>query len=147
MHHVMQTCIHYLWGFGSLAGFCCRGSSVSMQVCSDPAQPETTAANTDLAKLSVMSDVSIRQASVEDVEVITPLFGQYLAFYRQPENSSRARNFLQERLSKQESVVFLAYVGEEAVGMAQLYPLFSSLSMGGLICRDNVWQVIQRQTD
>ena len=83
-----------------------------------------------------MSDVSIRQALVEDVEVIAPLFEQYLKFYRQPENTSRARAFLQERLSKQESVVFLAYVGTEAVGMAQLYPVFSSLSMGELICRD-----------
>ena len=79
-----------------------------------------------------MSSVSIRQASVEDVDIIAPLFGQYLKFYRQPDNSSRARTFLQERLSKQESVVFLAYAGTEAVGMAQLYPLFSSLSMGEL---------------
>lgn len=115
-----------------------------MQVWSDPARSGELAAFTILAKPSVMSNVSIRQASLEDVEVIAPLFEQYLKFYRQPENSSRARIFLQERLSKQESVVFLAYASTEAVGMAQLYPLFSSLSMGELIGRDKFGQLLFR---
>ncbi|KAK9807819.1 hypothetical protein WJX72_010218 [[Myrmecia] bisecta] len=77
-----------------------------------------------------MASVSIRQATVADVNVIAPLFDGYLEWYRQPANSPKARAFLEARLTSGESTVFLAYEGSEAVGMAQLYPLFSSLTLG-----------------
>src|SRR5581483_8937251 len=73
------------------------------------------------------------QAGVEDVGRLAPLFDAYRQFYRQPPDLDGAREFLTERLTRKESVVFLA-VAEgarepAALGFVQLYPSFSSVKM------------------
>jgi ribosomal protein S18 acetylase RimI-like enzyme len=71
--------------------------------------------------------VLIRQASVDDLELIAPLFDAYRQFYKQPPDLELARAFLLERLRNNESVIFLALdSGGSAVGFTQLYPSFSS---------------------
>ena len=60
---------------------------------------------------------------------MVPLFDAYRQYYEQQSDLDRARSFLTNRLSKGESVIFLASVNGQAVGFAQLYPSFSSLSM------------------
>ncbi len=40
-----------------------------------------------------------------------------------------ATDFLYERISKEESTIFIAFLDEEAVGFTQLYPIFSSVSL------------------
>jgi GNAT superfamily N-acetyltransferase len=57
------------------------------------------------------------------------LFDQYRQFYKQPSDLEAATAFLAERLSKSESIVFLAEEGSHFVGFAQLYPSWSSVSM------------------
>ncbi len=42
---------------------------------------------------------------------------------------AEAENFLAQRLQQNESVIFLAFDGANAVGFTQLYPGFSSVSM------------------
>ena len=76
-----------------------------------------------------MSKLSIMRATVEVVDKIVALFDAYRQFYGKATDLQRARNFLTERLSKKESVVFLASEDGGPVGFAQLYPSFSSLSM------------------
>lgn len=71
--------------------------------------------------------VSVRQASSEDVAALVPLFDGYRQFYGQPGNPVRAQDFLAERLSRDEAVVFIAEVDGEAVGFTLLYPSFSSV--------------------
>lgn len=75
----------------------------------------------------------IVRAGVEHVATITPLFDAYRQFYKLPPDAERGRKFLSERLSRGESVVFLAMAEGEtgwvAVGLTQLYPTFSSLSL------------------
>ena len=76
-----------------------------------------------------MKSIEIIQASLEHVEVLTPLFDGYRQFYKQPSNLEGARRFLSERLANKESVIFLASSDEEGLGFIQLYPTFSSIDL------------------
>lgn len=60
---------------------------------------------------------------------LVPLFDGYRRFYKQCSNVKEARKFLRERLKRNESVIFLAMNGEQAVGFIQLYPSFDSVMM------------------
>jgi ribosomal protein S18 acetylase RimI-like enzyme len=73
--------------------------------------------------------VHIRRANLADVDVAAPLFDAYRQFYKQPSNLEAARRYLQARLEKNESVVFLAADSERTIGFMQLYPSFSSISL------------------
>ena len=68
-------------------------------------------------------------ATIDDIEALAPLFDQYRVWYGMNSDLNGARNFLSHRLQNSESVVFLAVVNNTAVAFAQLYPLFSSVSM------------------
>ncbi len=71
--------------------------------------------------------MQIITADIRHLDQIWPLFEAYRAFYRQPADRAGARPFIAERLSKQESIIYLASTQEqEVVGFTQLYPLFSS---------------------
>jgi len=76
-----------------------------------------------------MSKFTISQATDNTIQNVAPLFDEYRQFYGQPADLERARSFLKDRLARGESVIFLATQGDRAVGFAQLYPSFSSLSM------------------
>jgi GNAT superfamily N-acetyltransferase len=71
----------------------------------------------------------IRQAGVEEVALAAPLFDAYRQFYGQRRDLSGAATFLTERLSRGESVLFLALDGEVPTGFVHLYPSFSSVRM------------------
>jgi ribosomal protein S18 acetylase RimI-like enzyme len=72
--------------------------------------------------------ISIRPATVHDLDIIVPLFDAYRGFYGRPSDLARARAFLAERFAHHESIIFLALDASGAVGFTQLYPLFSSVS-------------------
>ena len=74
----------------------------------------------------------IRQATIDDVDILVPLFEGYRVFYRQAPDNNKARLFLTERLKKNESVIYIAFAkanSKKAIGFTQLYPIFSSVSM------------------
>lgn len=73
---------------------------------------------------------TIRRATVDDVDAIAPLFDHYRMFYQQPSDPALARRFIDERLQRNESVIFLAEVGGKTVGFTQLFPSFSSVRAG-----------------
>ena len=73
--------------------------------------------------------VEIRQATVDDLHLLVPLFDAYRQFYRQPSEPERARGFLLDRFGNNQSVVFLAFADAAAIGFTQLYPSFSSGAM------------------
>jgi hypothetical protein len=74
--------------------------------------------------------LTVRRAVLAVVEAIAPLFDAYRQFYEQPPDLAAAREFLRERLRHDESVVLVAELDGVAVGFTQLYPLFSSVSLG-----------------
>lgn len=74
-----------------------------------------------------MSGTVIRRADSADLDVLAPLFDAYRQFYGLPSDPARARTFLNERLAREESVIFLALADGAPAGFTQLYPAFSSL--------------------
>lgn len=74
--------------------------------------------------------ISVRRATLTDLDTVAPLFDAYRQFYEQPPDLSASRRFLSDRLSRAESIVLVAEEGKTAVGFTQLYPLFSSISLG-----------------
>jgi GNAT superfamily N-acetyltransferase len=78
------------------------------------------------------TDIDVIRASQVHIDLLAPLFDGYRQFYRQPSDLVGARKFLSERLTNDESVIFLALMDDSALGFTQLYPLFSSVSMRSL---------------
>ena len=70
------------------------------------------------------------RATAVDVARLAPLFEAYRQFYKKPPRRVAARRYLAQRLRRGEAVVFLAELGRSSVGFVQLYPGFSSLSLG-----------------
>jgi ribosomal protein S18 acetylase RimI-like enzyme len=71
--------------------------------------------------------LSIRRAGLDDLDQLAPLFDAYRQFYQQPGDLPRARDFLRERLERDESTVLIAEHDGTIVGFTQLYPMFSSV--------------------
>jgi ribosomal protein S18 acetylase RimI-like enzyme len=71
----------------------------------------------------------VRYATLDDLDLIAPLFAAYRVFYEQAYDLATARAFIAERLSLRESVILLAQdQAGEALGFIQLYPIFSSIA-------------------
>ena len=73
--------------------------------------------------------ITVRRAIKEDIEALTVLFDLYRVWYHQPSDIAAAQKFLQQRMEKEESVVFVAVQAGVLVGFTQLYPIFSSVSL------------------
>ena len=70
---------------------------------------------------------TILKATTNDIDKLAPLFDAYRVWYRKPADMDGAKRFLQERLEKDESTIFIAVNDNKAcLGFVQLYPSFSS---------------------
>lgn len=68
------------------------------------------------------------RASLDDLELLVPLFDAYRQFYKLPSDLALCRSYLQARLERDEAVVFLAGTRRVAgLGFTLLYPTFASL--------------------
>ncbi len=77
-----------------------------------------------------MTTPTIRRASASDLDGLAALFDAYRRFYEQPADLALARDFLEARLARDESVVFVAEAGAGLVGFCQLYPTWCSVAAG-----------------
>lgn len=73
--------------------------------------------------------MTIRQATPTDLPALARAFSAYRVFYGQPDEPEAAQDFLRERLTLGESVVFIATEHDQIAGFAQLYPSFTSVGM------------------
>lgn len=74
--------------------------------------------------------MKIIEATISNLDKISILFDGYRQFYEQESDIDTAEAFIHSRITNGESVIFLALSeGDEALGFAQLYPSFSSVSM------------------
>ena len=72
----------------------------------------------------------ISQAELSHLDLIAPLFDAYRQFYGQASDINAATAFLQERLTHEQSVIFVALADDgKGLGFTQLYPSFSSVSL------------------
>ncbi|HRG67756.1 MAG TPA: GNAT family N-acetyltransferase [Saprospiraceae bacterium] len=71
--------------------------------------------------------MNIRKATMHDVDALSLLFDAYRIFYKKPTDFNAAKEFLTERISNNESEIFIAEtIDSKIAGFVQLYPLFSS---------------------
>jgi len=74
--------------------------------------------------------MNYRKAENRDLDKVTKLFDQYRLFYGKKTDLKGAKKFLTERVSKNDSVIYIAENPEnKIIGFVQLYPLFSSTRM------------------
>lgn len=77
--------------------------------------------------------ITISAATINDVDIIVPMFEAYRRFYEAEPNPEGAHRFISDRISRNESRIFLAYTQDAGrmvpAGFTQLYPSFSSVSM------------------
>ena len=73
----------------------------------------------------------IVQATLEHLDLLAPLFVKYREFYGMLSYPESSRKFLEKRLRRKESVIYLALADDEdkLLGFCQLYPSYSSLSL------------------
>ena len=73
----------------------------------------------------------IVQATLEHLDLLTPLFIKYREFYGELPFPDSSRKFLENRLKRKESVIYLALADDEdkLLGYCQLFPSYSSLSL------------------
>ena len=76
-----------------------------------------------------MPHIVTLQAILVDLDAVVPLLDAYRQFYQQPPDPQAARVFLRDKFHHGESVIFLAWDGSTPVGLTQLFPSFSSVSM------------------
>lgn len=86
-----------------------------------------------------MSTMSIRQATIADLEALSVLFDGYRQFYGRDSDVAAARQFLLDRFDHAESVLFIAHEGANPVGFTQLYPSFSSVSLGRIFILNDLF--------
>ena len=74
--------------------------------------------------------ITTSRATLDDLDAVAPLFDAYRVFYRQPSDAAIARAFIEERLRRDESVIFVARAAatSAAWGFTQLYPAFTSVA-------------------
>jgi GNAT superfamily N-acetyltransferase len=70
----------------------------------------------------------VARAQLQHLDALVPLFAAYRRFYGR-DADPRERPFLEQRLARAESVVFIAWLDGEAIGFTQLYPCFASVSL------------------
>ena len=83
--------------------------------------------------------LSVRRATIADLDVVVPLFDAYRRFYRTAADLEGARRFLLDRFSHNQSVIFLAFDGDIPIGFTQIYPSFSSVSMARIFILNDLF--------
>jgi len=76
--------------------------------------------------------MQIIRAEDSHLELLLPLFNGYRKFYSQPINEQATRTYLENRISNDEAVIFLAIDTDspgELTGFVLLYPTFDSVEM------------------
>jgi GNAT superfamily N-acetyltransferase len=74
--------------------------------------------------------MKIRKINTDDTRQLSKLFDDYRIFYGKESDLQGSEKFLNERLEKNESEIFVAENEQDKlIGFVQLYPIFSSTSM------------------
>jgi len=72
--------------------------------------------------------MEIKRIGETEANLVFDLFDSYRQFYKQPSDKLLAETFINQRLSNNESVIFVAIDGDTPIGFTQLYPKYSSVS-------------------
>ncbi|WP_212005614.1 N-acetyltransferase [Chitinophaga sp. HK235] len=73
--------------------------------------------------------MEVIQASAMHTNEVAVLFDAYRSYFDQVPDFKGALAFVSDRIKLGDSVIFVVFEGDEIIGFAQLYPLFTSLGM------------------
>jgi GNAT superfamily N-acetyltransferase len=93
----------------------------------------------DAIKSRLKLRLTVRQAVLGDVEALLPLFEDNRQFRGHEAAPQASRVFLQERIGRNETVVFLAHEGDALIGFTQMYLTYSSLLLAPVFLIDELW--------
>lgn len=71
--------------------------------------------------------VTVRQATLADIDSVANLFDAYRQFYEQVPNATLTKQFISERMNNRQSIILVAESDEKIVGFCQMYPTFCSV--------------------
>lgn len=84
--------------------------------------------------------MNIKKVSLEDIDDLVGLFDQYMVFYEQPSNPEKYRQYLIDRLSNNDAVVYLAADADnQPAGFVLNYQSFSSVSQGRVVILNDLF--------
>lgn len=84
--------------------------------------------------------MTIRRATISDLDLLVPLFDEYRVFYRKRSDPDLARRFLSERILNNESTIFLALRPDgTAAGFTQLFPTYSSAAAAPILILNDLF--------
>ena len=75
-----------------------------------------------------MADINISRATTSDIDELVTLVELYRGFYKQPAND-KTHQYVSDRISRDEAVVFIARLDGVAVGFTMIYPTFSTVAL------------------
>ena len=79
-------------------------------------------------------EFKIIEAESKHIEQVGELFDLYRQFYKYESNLIKSTNYIKDRITNKESVIFIAINDAyEAIGFVQLYETFGSLDLGKII--------------
>jgi len=81
----------------------------------------------------------ILQIDFSQIHQVAPLFDSYRVFYKQESDLKSAVAFLEERIKKNESVIFMALTEDKPSGFVQLYTSFSSVSLQPILILNDLY--------
>ena len=81
------------------------------------------------------------QATLNDLEALTPLFDAYRQFYKRDADLEGARDYLKARLERDEAAVFLVRDDGRALGFALCYSTFTSVAMKPLAILNDLYSL------
>ncbi len=81
----------------------------------------------------------IRKAGIDDLNGLSELFNEYRIFYKKETDIEGAKQFLKERLLKNDSEIFISFSDTVMTGFVQLYPLFSSTRIRKLLMLNDLF--------
>ncbi len=82
----------------------------------------------------------VYQLTIEDLDLLVPLFDQYMVFYGKPSAPEKYREYLHARIENDEATVFLANNDENnTTGFVLNYHSFSSVSLGKVIVLNDLY--------
>lgn len=71
----------------------------------------------------------ITAATLSNLDQLTPMFVHYRELYGAMPQPEASKDFLVERITKQETIILLAFEGDKLLGFCLVYPSFSSVSL------------------
>ncbi|RFS20448.1 GNAT family N-acetyltransferase [Chitinophaga silvatica] len=73
--------------------------------------------------------MEVTQATELHTNEVAVLFDAYRSFYDQAPDFKGALEYITDRITKKDSIIYIAMLEEEIIGFLQLYPIFTSIGM------------------